>query len=194
MKFQPAQWRGGGCLPQCRRRRVRRAAGRVLRALRDFLPIAYTLAMPDRVAKLLPTRPGRVTRRSENRTHDQSTRLRSSSSPRFSPDATTGPRRPAPFRPESASQPSTSTGDRTRPRANPRRPTRDRRPTLCKDKTWRSSRIGRHRRAPPARSCTVWRVTNTSSEPCRSFGYPGMDFHAASGWLDVQVHRGRVPT
>jgi Domain of unknown function (DUF4232) len=37
---------------------------------------------------------------------------------------------------------------------------------------------------------TTWRVTNTSSETCRSFGYPGMDFHAASGWLDVQVHRG----
>ena len=37
---------------------------------------------------------------------------------------------------------------------------------------------------------TTWRVTNTSSEACRSFGYPGMDFHAASGWLDVQVQRG----
>ena len=37
---------------------------------------------------------------------------------------------------------------------------------------------------------TVWRVTNTSSASCRSFGYPGMDFHAASGWLDVQVQRG----
>ena len=37
---------------------------------------------------------------------------------------------------------------------------------------------------------TVWKVTNTSSASCRSFGYPGMDFHAASGWLDVQVHRG----
>ena len=39
---------------------------------------------------------------------------------------------------------------------------------------------------------TTWRVTNTSSEACRSFGYPGMDFHAASGWLDVQVQRGGV--
>jgi Protein of unknown function (DUF4232) len=37
---------------------------------------------------------------------------------------------------------------------------------------------------------TIWRVTNTSSETCRSIGYPGMDFRAASGWLDVQVHRG----
>jgi Domain of unknown function (DUF4232) len=37
---------------------------------------------------------------------------------------------------------------------------------------------------------TTWRVKNTSGETCRSFGYPGMDFHAASGWLDVQVHRG----
>lgn len=39
---------------------------------------------------------------------------------------------------------------------------------------------------------TTWRVTNMSSSACRSFGYPGMDFHAASGWLDVQVHRGGV--
>jgi Protein of unknown function (DUF4232) len=37
---------------------------------------------------------------------------------------------------------------------------------------------------------TVWRVKNTSSRPCRSSGYPGMDFHTASGWLNVQVHRG----
>ena len=39
---------------------------------------------------------------------------------------------------------------------------------------------------------TTWRVRNTSSKPCRSFGYPGMDFHAANGWLDVQVHRGGI--
>lgn len=37
---------------------------------------------------------------------------------------------------------------------------------------------------------TTWKVTNTSANECRSFGYPGMDFHGASGWLDVQVHRG----
>lgn len=39
---------------------------------------------------------------------------------------------------------------------------------------------------------TVWRVKNMSGATCRSFGYPGMDFHAASGWLDVQVHRGGI--
>lgn len=39
---------------------------------------------------------------------------------------------------------------------------------------------------------TVWRVRNTSDETCHSFGYPGMDFHAANGWLGVQVHRGGV--
>jgi len=39
---------------------------------------------------------------------------------------------------------------------------------------------------------TTWRVTNTSSSACRSFGYPGMDFHAADGWLGVEVHRGGV--
>jgi hypothetical protein len=36
----------------------------------------------------------------------------------------------------------------------------------------------------------LWRVRNTSQHPCRSFGYPGMDFHSSSGWLSVQVHRG----
>ena len=39
---------------------------------------------------------------------------------------------------------------------------------------------------------TTWRITNTSSESCRSFGYPGMDFHTTSGWLDVQVRRGGI--
>lgn len=39
---------------------------------------------------------------------------------------------------------------------------------------------------------TTWRITNTSSQACRSFGYPGMDFHAAGGWLDVEVQRGGV--
>jgi Protein of unknown function (DUF4232) len=40
---------------------------------------------------------------------------------------------------------------------------------------------------------TVWRVKNTSGHTCRSLGYPGMDFRASSGWLDVQVHRGGYP-
>jgi hypothetical protein len=37
---------------------------------------------------------------------------------------------------------------------------------------------------------TLWRVTNTGDSACHTFGYPGMDFHARGGWLDVQVHRG----
>jgi hypothetical protein len=37
---------------------------------------------------------------------------------------------------------------------------------------------------------TTWRMKNTSPEDCRSVGYPGMDFHTADGWLDVQVQRG----
>jgi hypothetical protein len=40
---------------------------------------------------------------------------------------------------------------------------------------------------------TTWRVTNTGQTECRTYGYPGMDFHSASGWLDVQVHRGGYP-
>ena len=40
---------------------------------------------------------------------------------------------------------------------------------------------------------TVWRVKNTAQHPCRSAGYPGMDFHSSSGWLGVRVHRGGFP-
>jgi hypothetical protein len=40
---------------------------------------------------------------------------------------------------------------------------------------------------------TLWRVRNIAQHPCRSFGYPGMDFHSSSGWLAVQVHRGGFP-
>jgi len=40
---------------------------------------------------------------------------------------------------------------------------------------------------------TVWRVRNIAQHPCRSFGYPGMDFHSSNGWLSVQVHRGGFP-
>jgi hypothetical protein len=40
---------------------------------------------------------------------------------------------------------------------------------------------------------TAWRVRNTSQNACHTRGYPGMDFHASSGWLDVQVHRGGYP-
>src|SRR5437660_1065066 len=32
---------------------------------------------------------------------------------------------------------------------------------------------------------TTWRITNTAKTPCRSYGYPGMDFHTSSGWLNV---------
>jgi Protein of unknown function (DUF4232) len=61
---------------------------------------------------------------------------------------------------------------------------------LCKDKT-AVVKVDSHSGAAGT-IMTTWRVTNTSSETCRSFGYPGMDFHAASGWLDVQVHRGGI--
>jgi hypothetical protein len=40
---------------------------------------------------------------------------------------------------------------------------------------------------------TLWRVRNTAQHECRSFGYPGMDFHSPSGWLSVRVHRGGFP-
>jgi Protein of unknown function (DUF4232) len=37
---------------------------------------------------------------------------------------------------------------------------------------------------------TLWRIRLNGSEVCRSSGYPGMDFRASGGWLDVQVERG----
>jgi hypothetical protein len=40
---------------------------------------------------------------------------------------------------------------------------------------------------------TVWRVRNTAEDDCQTRGYPGMDFRASSGWLDVHVARGGYP-
>jgi hypothetical protein len=61
---------------------------------------------------------------------------------------------------------------------------------LCKDKA--AAVKAEFRNGAAGTIMTTWRVTNTSSDACRSFGYPGMDFHAANGWLDVQVHRGGI--
>jgi Protein of unknown function (DUF4232) len=59
---------------------------------------------------------------------------------------------------------------------------------LCNQKTASVSAVSQEGAAGTIR--TIWRVTNTASTPCRSFGYPGMDFHASRGWLGVEVHRG----
>jgi len=59
---------------------------------------------------------------------------------------------------------------------------------LCADQTAAVAVASREGAAGTIR--TVWRVRNTAQKPCRSFGYPGMDFHASSGWLNVHVHRG----
>jgi hypothetical protein len=59
---------------------------------------------------------------------------------------------------------------------------------LCSDRTAAVSVASREGAAGTIR--TVWRVKNTAPTSCRSFGYPGMDFHASSGWLNVDVHRG----
>jgi Domain of unknown function (DUF4232) len=61
---------------------------------------------------------------------------------------------------------------------------------LCKDRT--STVEVDTQQGAAGTIMTTWRATNTSSSSCRSFGYPGMDFHAANGWLDVQVERGGV--
>jgi len=61
---------------------------------------------------------------------------------------------------------------------------------LCKDKTATVKVVSQQ--GATGSILTIWRVTNTSSSSCRSFGYPGMDFRADGRWLDVQVQRGGV--
>jgi hypothetical protein len=36
-------------------------------------------------------------------------------------------------------------------------------------------------------------ATNRGTNACTSRGYPGMDFHASTGWLGTHVHRGGYP-
>jgi hypothetical protein len=86
-----------------------------------------------------------------------------------------------------SSQPSTSTEQATGSTSTTE-PSGSASTPLCTDKT-AALELESQQGAAGTISAT-WRVINTSSSPCRSFGYPGMDFHSASGWLGVQVHRG----
>jgi Protein of unknown function (DUF4232) len=61
-------------------------------------------------------------------------------------------------------------------------------PELCSSQQARAKVAAQEGAAGTIRA--VWKIRNTSAEPCRTFGYPGMDFRASNGWLDVQVHRG----
>jgi hypothetical protein len=61
---------------------------------------------------------------------------------------------------------------------------------LCSDEHARADVASREGAAGTIR--TVWRIRNTGEEACRTYGYPGMDFRASSGWLDVQVQRGGI--
>lgn len=40
---------------------------------------------------------------------------------------------------------------------------------------------------------TLWRVTNTAAAPCRSFGFPVVAVHTASGWRAIDAHQGGFP-
>src|SRR5215213_3906820 len=51
---------------------------------------------------------------------------------------------------------------------------------LCKDEVMAVRIVGQEGAAGTIR--TVWGARNTSPELCASKGYPGMDFHGASGW------------
>ena len=64
-------------------------------------------------------------------------------------------------------------------------------PTLCSNSGMKVSVEGTEGAAGTIRY--VWGAQNVSGKPCKSFGYPGMDVHATSGWLDLQVHRGGFP-
>jgi hypothetical protein len=77
------------------------------------------------------------------------------------------------------STPSTSTNESTSAAA------------LCEDRT-AAVEVASQQGAAGTIS-TLWRVRNTASTPCRSFGYPGMDFRTSRGWLKTQVHRGGYP-
>jgi hypothetical protein len=89
----------------------------------------------------------------------------------------------------------TSTGQTTAPAATEPTPSTSTNAStaiaLCADKTAAVKVDSEQGAAGTIR--TLWRVRNTAQHPCRSFGYPGMDFHSSGGWLGVQVHRGGFP-
>ncbi len=89
----------------------------------------------------------------------------------------------------------TSTGQTTAPTATEPTPSTSTNAStaiaLCADKTAAVKVDSEQGAAGTIR--TLWRVRNTAQHPCRSFGYPGMDFHSSGGWLGVQVHRGGFP-
>ena len=89
-------------------------------------------------------------------------------------------------------QPSASTGDGSTATSEGSTSTPASSPPLCRDDTAKVKVESQQGAAGTI--MTVWKVTNTSSTACRSFGYPGMDFHSSSGWLDVRVHRGGYPS
>jgi hypothetical protein len=64
-------------------------------------------------------------------------------------------------------------------------------PALCEDRTAAVKVASREGAAGTI--STLWRVRNTAQTPCRSFGYPGMDFRTSTGWLETEVHRGGYP-
>ena len=104
-----------------------------------------------------------------------------------------GAREAGPVPTGTASRPPTSTGQSTAATTTEPAPSTSTNAStaaiaLCSDQTM-AVRVGSQQGAAGTIS-TLWRVKNTSAKPCRSFGYPGMDFRTSSGWQNVQVHRG----
>jgi len=59
---------------------------------------------------------------------------------------------------------------------------------LCSDTTARATMLSTN--GAMGTLTADWQVTNTAATACHTDGYPGMDFHASSGWLSVHVIRG----
>jgi Protein of unknown function (DUF4232) len=92
---------------------------------------------------------------------------------------------PVPTVPASSTQPAAATSTATESNATTASAPA---PVLCSDRTVAIKVASQEGAAGTIR--TLWRVKNTAQHSCRSFGYPGMDFHTSSGWLDIRVHRG----
>ena len=182
MKLPATLSEGRGCLPQCRREGYDERPGRPAPDV-YFLRIANTST-----SAALPTRyRGGPTGLRTTPTIASMTRALAAAIVilALAAGCDNGPKEAGPVPSGKTSKSSTSTEQAAEPTT-----TGASSAPLCNDET-ADVRIDSQQGAAGT-IATTWRVTNTSSEACRSFGYPGMDFHADSGWLDVQTKRGGV--
>jgi hypothetical protein len=105
-----------------------------------------------------------------------------------------GASRPVPgstsVRPSASSAPSVTELPSPSPAATPPPPSASATPAIARCSDQNTQITVASQQGAAGTISTVWQAKNTAATPCRSFAYPGMDFHTASGWLNVQVHRG----